>query len=115
VVDNQSAGGLLAAIDMETGRLGEALDGLPTRRSYINHPDHGAQIRDVCVPYWGAAVRLAESVVEAFPGIRFAGVDVAVSRDGPVVLELNPSPERTAPSIVEINAKGALADLETPK
>lgn len=44
IVDNQSSGGIVAPIDLETGIAGCAIDGLPTRETYPVHPDNGAAI-----------------------------------------------------------------------
>jgi glutathione synthase/RimK-type ligase-like ATP-grasp enzyme len=40
--------------------------------------------------------------VLAFPGIRFAGVDVAISQSGPIVIELNTSPDRIGAAFVGV-------------
>jgi len=94
VVDNQSAGGIVAPIDLETGVTRAAIDGLPTRATFERHPDHGAPIEGCSLPFWREAKALAEESVSAFPGLRFAGVDIAIGPNGPTILELNASPDR---------------------
>lgn len=110
IVDNQSAGGIVAPVNMDTGMIAAAIDGLPERRAFACHPDHGAPIAGQPAPMWQESRRLAETVLELFPGLRFAGVDVAVSTAGPVILELNPSPDRIGAAFVDVPSKWALAE-----
>ena len=102
LVDNQSAGGIVAPIDLETGALRAAVDGLPERTVFERHPDHGARIAGFSIPFWAEAKPLAEECVKAFPGLRFAGVDVAIGPAGPAILELNASPDREGSAFVGI-------------
>jgi len=94
IVDNQSSGGIVAPIDLETGITGVAIDGLPTRIEFAVHPDHGAPIAGRVIPFWPEVMALAREELGAVPRLRFAGLDVAVGSNGPVVLELNASPDR---------------------
>lgn len=101
-VDNQSAGGIVAPIDLSSGRLAAALDGLATRHSFATHPDHGARIEGETIPFWEEAKQLAEHCLTVFPGLRFAGADIAIGPDGPVVIELNASPDREGAAFVDM-------------
>lgn len=91
LVDNVAAGGILARIDLATGVLDAAID--RQRRTYRVHPDHGAPIEGRVVPCWPEAAALACETLPLFPHLRFAGFDVAVSRQGPLVIELNVTPD----------------------
>lgn len=108
IVDNQSSGGIVAPIDMHTGTLKAAMDGTPRREVFPAHPDHGAQIEGVEVPFFAESLKLAADSVLAFPGIRFAGVDVAISQSGPSVIELNTSPDRIGAAFVEVPIRDLL-------
>jgi hypothetical protein len=92
LVDNHVAGGLVAGIDLATGVLGPALDGSPERRVHPSHPDSGRQIEGTRLPYWAEALAVAEAALDAFPHMRFAGFDIAITRDGPVIIEINNYP-----------------------
>jgi hypothetical protein len=94
LVDNQSSGGLVAPIDLQSGVLGPAIDGLPTRREFPVHPDHEAAIAGSRIPLWADVLSFAAECGDAIPALRFAGLDVALAEDGPMVLELNASPDR---------------------
>jgi hypothetical protein len=93
-VDNASSGGIVVPIDLATGVLARAQDSYADRRLYPRHPDHDAAIEGTVVPHWEEVQRFAKRVLSVFPNVRFAGLDIAIGKDGPVVLELNVSPDR---------------------
>jgi len=109
IVDNQSSGGIVAPIDLETGIAGCAIDGLPTRETYPVHPDHGATIEGRRLPCWPEAKSLAEDCVAAFPELRFAGLDIAIGVHGPVVIEMNVFPDREGAAFVDMPSATILA------
>jgi hypothetical protein len=108
IVDNRSSGGIVVPVDIRTGTLKAAFEGTPRRQAFPVHPDHGAQIEGIQIPFFAEALRLAADSVLAFPGIRFAGVDVAISPSGPSIIELNTSPERTGAAFVEVPTRDLL-------
>ncbi len=93
-VDNTSSGGIVAPVHLETGVLSAARNPRPQHDVYRQHPDHGASIEGVVLPGWKQTKELAKRALSAFPGMRFAGLDMAIGAAGPVVLELNVSPDR---------------------
>lgn len=94
LVDN-SAGALVIPMDSEQGRLKAAvIDSLPTRDLFPAHPDHGAPIEGIEVPFWRETQELACRALSVFPGLRFAGIDVAILPTGPVIVELNAFPDK---------------------
>jgi hypothetical protein len=94
LVDNQSAGGIVAPLDLECGRLSKAIDGLPGRHTFPVHPDHGAPIEGERIPFFEESIALAARCLLPFAPMRFAGVDIAIAADGPRVIELNVVPNR---------------------
>lgn len=113
LVDNRSAGGLVAPIDVATGILSIAFDGTPRRTEYRTHPDTGANISNVQLPFWPEVLNITERAIRVFPGIRFAGIDVAFAEYGPIILELNVEPERTGAAITGVPSGIALGLLAT--
>lgn len=89
-VDNGSRGGLVAKIDVETGRLTEART-LHDLRTYDVHPDTGSPIKGTSVPAWaemkGCALRLAG----LFPYLRFVAWDLLATDQGICAIEANAS------------------------
>jgi len=93
-VDNVASGGIIAPIDVRTGVLGAGQAAQAERRSYPTHPDHGTSIEGLQLPYWEQVPHIAQDALNAFPGLRFAGLDIAIGENGPVVVELNVVPDR---------------------
>jgi hypothetical protein len=106
--DNFRYGGLLAPVDSATGRLGGAVH----RRSGIltpieRHPDTGVSIEGYQLPYWSEAVQMAlraHSIVRRIPSL---GWDVALTDDGPVLVEANTT---MSPSMVQMASGVPLGD-----
>ncbi|MCR9186200.1 MAG: hypothetical protein NXH81_12450 [Halieaceae bacterium] len=98
LVDNTSQGGLIFPIDTDTGEIGTGLSlkNDNWNETFQTHKDSGEKITGATVPFWIESVSLAIRAVAAFPHIQFAGVDVAITVDGPVVIELNVEPDPTA-------------------
>ncbi|WP_341643612.1 sugar-transfer associated ATP-grasp domain-containing protein [Thauera sp. SDU_THAU2] len=92
LVDNTAAGGLACAIDLNSGVISEALDLTLTRNQYKNHPDSVAELIGVQIPYWSECKQLACNALRVLPGARFVGMDLAVTTDGPMVVEYNVEP-----------------------
>jgi hypothetical protein len=90
-VDNVSSGGIESIVDVATGRLGPAVlltqDG--RRVEFDRHPDTDAQIAGVLVPHWSAVRELTLQLMHAFPELEHVGWDLAVSDQGPRVIEGN--------------------------
>ena len=101
VVDNASSGGIVAPVDLASGKLGPARDYLPEYKDYPVHPDHGAPIQGGVIPHWDAAKQLSCRALSLFPGLRFAGLDVAIGVSGPVIQELNVCPDHDNAAIAD--------------
>jgi hypothetical protein len=83
-----SVGGLVGSITSETGRIRHAafLDGTPV----THHPDTGSPIIDIALPFWEESVALVLCAhAAAFSRFAFLGWDVALTEDGPILLETN--------------------------
>ncbi len=87
-VDNLSAGGIAAAIDLSTGRLRPAVRGRPVP-DLTHHPATGSPIAGTALTCVEAATRLACEAHERLPMPWSVGWDVAVTPDGPVLVEGN--------------------------
>ena len=104
-VDNTSRGGLACPIDIASGRIVEAIDMTPARNNYKEHPDSGTQLIGLTIPHWPECMRLAGSALALFPQMSFAGLDIAVTEEGPSVIELNVYPDRRGLSHLNIPHK----------
>jgi hypothetical protein len=92
IVDNIAQGGLAAPIDLATGEIcGPAIQkhkAIGISR-FEKHPDTGAHFAGTQLPCWREVLDLAKQAHAAFPSMPFVGWDIAILREGPVVLEGN--------------------------
>ena len=102
LVDNMTLGGIGAPVDLETGVLGRANNGLPDHIEYPVHPDHGTPIEGARLHRFDEIKALARSCLLSFPHTRYAGVDIALSTDGPVVLEMNVKPDPGGATVADV-------------
>jgi len=110
LVDNQSSGGIVAPIDLASGTLQAAIDGLHRHEVFTAHPDHHAAIEGEKIPFFEESLALARRVLTVFPGVGFAGADVAVSPTGPHIIEINLSPDREGAAFVGKPSKPLLVE-----
>ncbi|HEU4630919.1 MAG TPA: sugar-transfer associated ATP-grasp domain-containing protein [Gemmatimonadaceae bacterium] len=88
--DNFCYGGIIAPVDLATGRLGEAI----RRRGAVpvpieRHPDTGTVIAGHQLPLWSETLTLARRALEAGFERPTIGWDIAITDDGPVLVEGN--------------------------
>jgi hypothetical protein len=108
IVDNTSAGGILFPIDVATGIAKAGYTKYQPRVFYEKHPDSLTRLAGTRMPMFTEAVELAKNSLHVFPGIRFAGVDIAFSVAGPVILELNIYPDYNDFTITRLPSRNAL-------
>ena len=96
-VDNASQGGTFVGIDEETGRLrkyGMYDDDIHYRPVMeTRHPVTGVTYEGYQIPYWKEIVQLVTTLHrQYFGGLILIGWDIAVTEQGPMVLEINSNP-----------------------
>lgn len=91
IVDNFHAGGIVCSVDLETGRLGPASDGGMTEPCvwFDSHPVTGARIAGRMLPLWAETKALVIAAHRACPDRICVGWDVAISAEGPIIVEGN--------------------------
>jgi hypothetical protein len=89
VADNFAAGGIAAGVNLETGVLGSAATKANAALRLREHPDSGAAIEGRTLPKWREVCDLALAAHRAFASMVSVGWDVAITADGPVLVEGN--------------------------
>jgi len=85
---NTSVGGIICSIERETGRVRHAA--FPDGGGVESHPDTGLPIVGIMLPFWHASIELVRRAHKvAFARFAFLGWDIALTHDGPVLLETN--------------------------
>ena len=99
-MDNLHWGSLVISVDMESGFLKTAwtvapdayrgrFEQLPPLERMETAPTSGIRFADVRIPMWNEAKQTALRAAAAFPYVRAIGWDVAVTPDGPCIIEGN--------------------------
>lgn len=90
VVDNLAAGNIAAPIDEKTGLVnGPGVYGDITRLDESNHPVTNIPITGFQVPFWEETLEMVKKAALHFTGCRSIGWDVAISSNGPELIEGN--------------------------
>ena len=85
-----TGGGLSACIDVSTGTV--LTDGVNANREfYKKHPITQKPIKGFVIPYWNEVLRLAQDIYDKVPGVNYIGWDIAITNNGPIVIEGNAS------------------------
>jgi alpha-L-glutamate ligase-like protein len=103
---NLHQGAIGCGIDTATGRTMTAV----SKNSIVNeHPDTGAPVSGIKIPYWETLLQLASRSYQ-LTGLGYQGVDFVIDKTkGPLVLELNARPGL---NIQLANMAGLLPRLE---
>lgn len=87
-IDNLSQGGICVSVDIESGELAEiGFDRMS--RIYREHPTSEIPFGGYRIPFWKEVVAMAKKVQSAFGFYPLLGMDIAVTENGPIVIEIN--------------------------
>jgi hypothetical protein len=89
-VDNFHAGGIACAVNPDDGALGIGYASHPRESVHTHHPDTGAPIAGTRLPRFRDAIDLALNAHQQLDVPWSVGWDVAITPEGPVLLEGNP-------------------------
>jgi len=102
-------GNTLAEIDLKTGKLLKVVTGRGSKVKDIeNHPDTGETMIGFQLPYWKEALALNQKTSSLFPEVTYQSLDIAITPDGPVIIEVNRGGSFELPQLVR--RKGILTD-----
>lgn len=91
-VDNACSGGMFAQVDVDNGIVvtnafnynGEV---------FFKHPDTNVTFLGFEIPMWTECIKLIEEAAEILPEIPIIGFDIAITDNGPVIVEVNECPD----------------------
>ena len=88
VNDNYTTMGIVAQVDIDTGIImSTGVDKLNHR--YVKHPTTGEQIVGLKIPYWKECIEFVNELAQVVPQVRYTGWDIAITEDGPILIEGN--------------------------
>ena len=90
-IDTLHRGGIAAPVDLKTGKLcspAYGVDAMPHRE----HPHTGVFLLGLQLPFWEDAKWMVLKAAARIPQIRLIGWDVAITAQGPILIEGNQHP-----------------------
>jgi hypothetical protein len=96
VMDNVDAGGMAARVDLETGVL-NSLAADKKGHEFSRHPLTDTQITGFQLPYFQEAKEMCLQAMRLVPQVRFVAWDVAITPEGPTLIEGNSFPSHAVP------------------
>ena len=91
LVDNFCSGGMLAPVDPETGII-QCPGADENDETYYTHPITGTEIVGFQIPHFDKVREMIFAAAVKFPSLRYIGWDIAVTNNGPVMIEGNVYP-----------------------
>jgi len=93
-IDNASDGGIAVPVDIENGTLGNGcnLSDFGSLQRYPRHPITNVQINGRKLPFWQEVKDLCLKAHNDLYQVTLCGWDVAITKDGPFIVEVNRSP-----------------------
>ena len=109
IVDNLRSGGLGAAVDIATGIV--TTFGKDYQfRTYSHHPLTGVQIIGLQIPHWQKVLTLIKEAHQRLPQCLLYGWDIAITPDGPDIIEANNAPGPLGNQAMDCVPKGHLIE-----
>ena len=90
-VDNFNGGGMVVPVDKQTGIIQCAARD-KAGDLYECHPATGTRFQGYQLPMWSEILQLVQDAAQVVPTVRYVAWDVAVTPDGPVLVEGNQYP-----------------------
>ena len=112
-VDNAGGGGNVDAyVDEDCGELKYVIqyDGWGKIKNITCHPDNGNVLEGLKIDNWQEIVKQVLHFQECFPYCKAAGWDIAITDDGPVVIEVNDFWDRTGQYFIRRGWRNEIRD-----
>ncbi len=110
VVSNGGAGGIISAIDKDTGVV--TTKGADEASNVFEcHPKTGYVFEGFKIPQWDQAVGMVTELAKQFPTIRYVGWDLALTKNGWCVIEANPEGQFLTQIPLERGLKSELENI----
>lgn len=87
-IDNGAAGGIFATIDPDTGVINNVAFNR-AEETFENHPITKTKIKGFKIPHWDKVVEMCKNAALELPDVRSIGWDVAITPEGPLLIEGN--------------------------
>src|SRR5262249_8062418 len=91
VADNYwRSGNLLANVDPASGEIRRVVTGSgASLQEHETHPETGEKLVGLKLPMWFDLLRMNEAAARLYAAVRYQSLDIALTPDGPCVVEIN--------------------------
>ena len=89
-IDNTSSGGIAVGIKLDNGELNSIAYDFDCK-VYELHPTTKIAFAGFVIPYWTEVIDLAKTIQRHFTYYKLLGLDIGITPNGPVLIEINPS------------------------
>jgi hypothetical protein len=110
-LDNFHAGGIAVRVDVESGITMDNGVQLRPQATLKHHPDSNKPLAGLPIPYFEELKALLTKAHAMFPGLRSVGWDVAVSPEGPIIIEGNLDWDVEIHAFCDPNFRSSLSSL----
>ncbi len=112
-VDNVGSGGIYTLLSAE-GKIENPCWSDKTLTTYTKHPSSGMELKGFAVPYFKEALEICKKAAKVEKHIRYVGWDIAISKNGPLIVEGNDLPGYDMPQNYYVSGKdvGLLPEFE---
>lgn len=95
LTDNSSAGGLIFPVDIKTGTLAKGSTTLTSHsEQFTHHLDSGLPLAGEILAHWQEVIDCSCETLRKLPCTHFAGLDVCMTAQGPLIIEVNVEPDK---------------------
>ncbi len=88
VIDNASAGGIFALINITTGKVESNAKNFKGD-NFINHPDTNIQFKGFQIPQWSELIQIVHDIALSYQEHEYISFDLALTENGWVLVEAN--------------------------
>lgn len=88
-IDNASQGGIVVSVDVKHGLLSDYGSRYYKMETFTHHPDTKTSFRGTVIPHWNKTKSLIYKIIKILPYYNGIGIDIAIRKEGPVVVEIN--------------------------
>lgn len=92
IVDNSHSGGQAYEVDIDTGAV-DSRSWSHNSPGLLIHPGTDIVMLGVKIPYWEEVLNLCKITAKQLHQVRYIGWDVAIKKDGPILIEGNHDPD----------------------
>lgn len=109
-LDHMHFGGVIAPVDPDTGLICRH----PVGRDgtvYEKHPASGLVAKGFQIPYWDEVKKMVRRASKRFPSVGFLGWDIAITDNGPVIVEANTYPSAASVQMPYISERKGMRPM----